>query len=169
MVIQQIHYKVWGGAVGLEQKHTKVNLSSCHFQVFLVSLENYLRILLCTGKNTCRVQALCEDSQVSIYVVRFVQIMLKNRGRFWWPEDALDIDLNVTTSLFDRGPTHVNNFMIFKFWLLGTNSRQGTTRVVPCANSRGQVVANILRCERQLKLWLHQLNPPNVQYWSVTT
>ena len=99
----------------MEQKHTKVNLSSCHFQVFLVSLENYLRILLCTGKNTCRVQALCEDSQVSIYVVRFVQIMLKNRGRFWWPEDALDIDLNVTTSLFDRGPTDVNNFMIFKF------------------------------------------------------
>ena len=30
--------------------------------------------------------------------------------------------------------------------LLGANSRQGTTRVVPCTNSRGRVVANISRC-----------------------
>ena len=44
-------------------------------------------------------------------------------------------------------------------YMLGANSRQETTRVVPCANSHGRVVANISRCARHLKLWLLQLNP----------
>ena len=41
---------------------------------------------------------------------------------------------------------------------LGTNPRQRTTPVVPCANSRGPVVAIILRYARHLNLQMYQLN-----------